>query len=66
MYSSSKGGDRIFIESPDDDYIINALKETGELKFLIKGTTDSFTEYLFTVPTSNFYEIYTEATTVAE
>lgn len=58
MYGKNKAGDRIFIESPGKDYILEALQGAGELKFIVQDTSDSFTQYLFTVQASNFSEIY--------
>ena len=58
MYGKNKAGDRIFIESPGKDDILEALQGTGELKFIVQDTSDSFTQYLFTVQASNFSEVY--------
>jgi hypothetical protein len=66
MYASGDSGDRIFIESPGKDFIIDALQANNEIKFSIESKNSTYDKYFFSVPTGNFSEIYESASVNAE
>lgn len=57
MYS---GSSRIYIDDSDKSTVINALKKSGTVSFYIVLSDRTTTNYLFTVETSNFKDIYAE------
>lgn len=53
-------GDRVRFSEKDSQFIINALKEPGEVSILLVADDYSTAKYLFTVDTEGFAELYDE------
>ena len=53
-----EGGNAIEFYYGDEQAIISALKGTGEVSFYIEDAERTTTNYLFTVQTSNFKDLY--------
>lgn len=52
------GGDRVYVDDSYKESVISALSGEGEISFLIVKSDRTTTQYLFTVPASNFGEEY--------
>lgn len=54
------GSERIYFDSSDEATVINALKKSGSVSFYVALSDRTITNYLFTVETSNFKDLYSE------
>ena len=50
-------GDRLFVDSSDEKTVINALKKSGEVHFVIYDSDRTVEQYKFSVKTSNFSQL---------
>jgi len=53
-----KNGDRIEIRGDDKTELLKAFQKEGEISFFIEETNRPTTNYLFSVETSNFVDVY--------
>ena len=53
-----KNGDRIEISGDDKDELLKAFQKEGKISFYIEETNRPTTNYLFSVETSNFLDVY--------
>lgn len=53
----NSNGDRLFVDSSDEQTVINALKKSGEVHFVIYESDRTVTQYKFSVKTSNFSKL---------